>query len=69
MSQGTDISLFEGAGVRGQASLFLSCRLLLFLPLPEAFWLNLASVSVLSPKLKANLGFAVYEDLIALFLF
>lgn len=43
--------------------LFLSSRLplLVFLPLPEAFWLNLSSVSVLSPKLKANLGSAVYE--------
>lgn len=40
--------------------------MLVFLPLPEAVLLNLASVRALSPKLKANLGFVVCEDLLAL---
>lgn len=40
--------------------------MLVFLLLPEAILLNLASPSALSPKLKANLGFVVYEGLLAL---
>lgn len=44
----------------------LQLLLLVFLPLPEAFLLNLATVRALSPKRKANLGLVVYEGLLAL---